>query len=186
MNSYTCFNIEFLKLCLRKEKTKREKRTGRKKAKRMQRRVSLLSGLGAGVALPGARGGRGPAKGRVLAEMCPAWILPCVAGYVLVGSNLPLHPLPTLPLIFPDRGYGWRWPLPSTLVLPSGGGSKQKCGGTPGTPPALRPLVTCSSESLMAGVQAGTLGAVFTALVCVSFPLAPPQPLLGVPVPLFK
>lgn len=45
-------------------------------AKRMQRRVSLLSGLGTGVAFPDACGGRGPAEGRVLAEICPTWIVP--------------------------------------------------------------------------------------------------------------
>lgn len=54
-----------MKLCLRKEKTKREKRRERKKAKRMQTRVSLLTGLGAGMTLPGAHGGRGPSEGRV-------------------------------------------------------------------------------------------------------------------------
>lgn len=47
-SNYTGFNIDCLKLCLRKEKTKREKRRGRKEAKRMQRRVSLLSGPGTG------------------------------------------------------------------------------------------------------------------------------------------
>lgn len=72
----TAFNIDYLKLCPRKEKTKREKRRGRKMAKRMQRRVSLLSGLGTEVAFPDACGGRGPAEGRVLAEICPTWIVP--------------------------------------------------------------------------------------------------------------
>lgn len=71
----TGFNTDCLKLCLRKEKTKREKRRGRKVAKRMQRRVSLLSGQALG-AFPDACGGRGPAEGRVLAEICPTWIVP--------------------------------------------------------------------------------------------------------------
>lgn len=62
-------------------------------------------------------------------------------------------------------------------------GPEAKVWGAPGTPPPLGPLVTHSSKSSVAGVQAGTLGAVFTALVCVSSPLAPLQPLLGVRVP---
>lgn len=51
INNYTHFDIRFLKSCLRKGKMKREKRRGRKMAKRTQKRVSLLSGLSAGAAL---------------------------------------------------------------------------------------------------------------------------------------
>jgi hypothetical protein len=61
-------------------------------------------------------------------------------------------------------------------------GAASKSVGSPGTPP-LSSSVIDSSKSSVAGVRAGTLGAVFTALVCVSSPLAPLQPLLGVRVP---
>lgn len=76
---------------------KREKRRGKKTAKRMQTRVSLLSGLGAGVALPGTHCGRIPAEGRVVAEMWPAWALPCKAGYVLAGDSFSSVPFPLCP-----------------------------------------------------------------------------------------
>ena len=115
-------DIGFLKSCLRKEKTKREKRRGRKMAKRMQTRVSHLSGLCIAAALLGARGGRHPADGRVVAESCLAWALPCGA----VRGLLFLWPLSTLP-IFRQRLWVVMAP-PSTLILTSGGGSKQKYG----------------------------------------------------------
>lgn len=51
INNCTHFDGRFLKSCLRKGKMKREKRRGRKMAKRTQKRVSLLSGLGGGAAL---------------------------------------------------------------------------------------------------------------------------------------
>lgn len=59
---------------------KREKRRGRKTIKRIQRRVSVLSGLGVGAVLLGAHDGRHPAEGRVVAEMWPARAFPCGAG----------------------------------------------------------------------------------------------------------
>lgn len=86
-------------------------------------------------------------------------------------------------LFFLSGGYRWYDPQNSTLVLPSGEASKQKCGEPQAHPLPLGPSVTHSSKSSVAGVRAGTLGAVFTALVCVSSPLAPLQPLLGVRVP---
>lgn len=72
---------------------KREKRRKKKTAKRMQTRVRLLSGLGAGVALPGAHCGRGPAEGRFGA----AWALPCRAGYVLAGGSSSTVPFSLFP-----------------------------------------------------------------------------------------
>lgn len=57
INNCTHFDVRFLKSCLRKGKMKREKRRGRKMAKRTQKRVSLLSGLGAGAALQVLMGG---------------------------------------------------------------------------------------------------------------------------------
>lgn len=108
--------------------------------------------------------------------------LPYGTGYMLAGPLLTLGP-PSLPLFFLGGGYGWCGLQSSTLVLPSGGGSKQKYGEPQAHAPPLGPSITHSSKSSVAGVQAGTLGAVFTALVCVSSPLAPLQPLLGVRVP---
>lgn len=63
-------------------------------------------------------------------------------------------------------------------------GAASKSVGSPRhTHTPSSPSITHSSKSSVAGVQAETLGAVFTALVCVSSPLAPLQPLLGVRVP---
>lgn len=53
--------------------------------------------------------------------------LPYGTGYMLAGPLLTLGP-PSLPLFFLGGGYGWCGLQSSTLVLPSGGGSKQKYG----------------------------------------------------------
>lgn len=83
----TGFNTDSLKLCLRKEKTKREKRRGRKVAKRMQRRVSLLSGRALGT-FPDGLWREGASQGQGLGRNMPNLDRPGVADYVLVGSNL--------------------------------------------------------------------------------------------------
>lgn len=63
------------------------------------------------------------------------------------GAPCPL-PLHTLSLFFLDKGCGWQWALPSTLILTSGGGNKKKYGWTPGTSPALGLSVTKFKSSV--------------------------------------
>lgn len=99
-------DVGFLTLCLRKEKMKREKRRGRKTAKRMQTRVSVLSGLGVGMVLPGAHGGRHPAEGRIVTETWPAWAFPCGAGRGL----LVLYPFTLCPCSSQTKAVGGNGP----------------------------------------------------------------------------
>lgn len=185
MNNCKHFNVEFFKWYPRKEKTKREKKKAKKKAKRMQKRVSLLSGLGAGEALPCLPVG-GTQLRAGLRQKCSQYGPSFVGlGKCWQGASVPLPPSHPHYLHHSSQtGYGWHWPLLSTLVLPSGGGSKQKSWReAQGSSLPSGPSVVHTSKSSVAGVQAGTL-TVFTALVCVSSPLVLLQPLLGVRVPL--
>lgn len=110
---------------------------GEKKAKKIQRKVSFPGVPGTGEALPGADSGRDQLRAGLWQKY--GWL-----GTFLMGPGMcrkGLFLLCALPvcLFFLSRGYRWYGPQPSTLVLPSGGARKQKCGESQAHPLPLVP-----------------------------------------------